>query len=262
MAKKIYVESGIVISTPYFKCPESGADFESPPEGAEIIPTNEINDDGYSYLEISEENPLSIFNEYYAKGEFASLYIGASFLHKDCNEAYDEYLQRNKDIMEVIEISAIYDKQRNILNRLCFISIIASLEAFICDVILTRITNNEEDFKNYFNALPSGSEKKAMQKLLDEDKIGHWEQRVMEHVMRNSFSDIDRIKKIYRKVFGISLTDHDGKIKKHFRKRHLFAHRNGRKKDGQYVIVTYKELETVLDDTERFAKQIMDKIAD
>ncbi|SRR5690554_1826638 len=55
MAKKSMLNLGIVISTPYFKCPESGAYFESPPEGAETIPTNKTNDDGYSYLEISEK---------------------------------------------------------------------------------------------------------------------------------------------------------------------------------------------------------------
>jgi hypothetical protein len=260
MAKKIYVNGGIVIATPYFKCPNSVAYIAVPPKDSTIIEPNRVDDNGYCYLEISEENPQSIFNEYFAKYEFAYLGLGAGFLHSNFRQVHEEYIQRNRDIFELIQVGNISGKQRNILNRLCFVSIVASLEAFVCDIILTRITEDELEFKSYFDNMLYREEKTRLQKLLDDDKVGHWEQKVMEHVLKSSFSNIDRIKRIYSRVFGISLTDYEGKIKSYFYKRHLFAHRNGREKDGRYILVTCPELEKLIEDTEQFAQQILDKI--
>ncbi len=82
MEKIIYVNGGIVINTPYFKCVDAGAFLDSPPVGAEIIEPNTVNNNGYRFLEINDEHPQSIFNAYYAKYEFASYYRGAELTIK------------------------------------------------------------------------------------------------------------------------------------------------------------------------------------
>ncbi len=261
MAKKIYVNGGIVIATPYFKCPNSQTYIAVPPKDSTIIGPNRVDDNGYCYLDISEENPQSIFNEYFAKYDFADLGLSVGFLHSDFKQVHEEYIQRNRDILKLIQFENIPEEQKNILNRLCFVSIVASLEAFVCDIILTRITENELEFKSYFENMHDGERKRQLQRLLDDDEVGHWEQKIMEHVLKSSFSNIDTIKKIYSKVFDISLTDYEGKIKRYFYKRHLFAHRNGRNKDGEYILVTCPELEKLIEDTEQFAQQILDKIS-
>ena len=51
MAKKIYVKGGILITTPYFKCPDAGCCYETPPEGSIIVEPNKVDDKGYPYLE-------------------------------------------------------------------------------------------------------------------------------------------------------------------------------------------------------------------
>ena len=82
MEKIIYVNGGIVINTPFFKCVDAGAFFDSPPVGAEIIEPNTVNNNGYRFLEINDEHPQSIFNAYYAKYEFTSYYRGAELTIK------------------------------------------------------------------------------------------------------------------------------------------------------------------------------------
>lgn len=260
MAKKIYVKGGIVITTPYFKCPDTGCCFETPPEDSIIVEPNKIDHNGNPYLEISEENPQSIFNEYYAKDGLSAFYLGAKFLYINFNQAYDQYLHRNREIRELAQESNLTDQHRNILYRLCFVSVVASLETFVCDIILTRITENETEFKTYFNKICNGYEKEKLQWLLDNDEVGHWEQKVMDYIIKSSYSDITRIKRIFKSIFRISLTDNDGKINKHFLRRHIIAHRNGRPKDGDYIMLSLCEIEKLIDDTQNFAKQIMDKI--
>lgn len=104
MGKVIYVNGGILVNTPYFKYVEAGAYFENPPNGAIILEPNKIDANGYKYLEISDEYPQSIFDEYYAKFEFASYYKGVEFLYKNFQEAYDDYAKRIELIKEVVDV--------------------------------------------------------------------------------------------------------------------------------------------------------------
>ena len=72
MGKRIYVNGGILITTPFFAYKNAGASYDLPPENSEIIEPNTITETGEPYLEISNEHPQSIFNEYYAKTFFTT----------------------------------------------------------------------------------------------------------------------------------------------------------------------------------------------
>lgn len=259
MSKKIYVDGGILITTPYFRCAGGGAKFVTPPEGAEVLETNVTNEYG-SYLEINDKYPQSIFNEYYAATFFTTLHQWAEFFHRDYIEAYNDYLRRIEDINEVIDIEGLSAKQRIIVNRLSYISIVASLETFICDTVLTKITRDEDAFNKYFESTPlSDDEKKKRQKLKD-DNLGKWEQCVIEDVMKTAFGNIKTIKKTYKDVFNISINDTGSKMKTHFYERNLLAHKNGRKKDNSYMNITKEDLNTLVTNSKTFVEQIMKKL--
>lgn len=259
MAKKIYVNGGILIDTPFFVCRGGGCYFTDQPEGAELMETNSVID-GYPCLKIDNSNPQSIFNEYYAKEFLTSNYIGAEFYYKSYNEAYEDYLQRISDIQEVIKIKGLNIKQRKIINRLSYINIVASLETFICDTILTKMTGDEDVFMNVFNKIPSGTEKDKMQNLREASLIGKWEQKVIEYIMRKSYSNIDTIKKVYGDIFKVTISDSGGKMKAIFRYRHKLAHRNGRNKDNTYINISNKELDLLISNINDFIEQILAKI--
>lgn len=259
MSKKIYINGGVLIDTPFFVCRGYGALFTEQPEGTEIMETNSIIE-GHPCLTIDDNNPQSIFNEYYAKSFFTSRYMGAEFYYKSYDEAYKDYLQRILDIQEVIGIKGLNIKQRKIVNRLSYINIVASLETFICDTVLTKITGNEDVFMNIYDKIPCGTEKNKMQNLREENLIGKWEQAVIEYVMKISYSNIDTIKRIYKDIFNISIVDLDGKMKEAFRNRHKLAHRNGRNKDNSYINITNEKLEALMVNINVFCLQILEKI--
>lgn len=259
MSKKIYVNGGILIDTPYFVCSEGGCGYSEQPEGTEILETNSIVE-GYPCLKINDDNPQSIFNEYYAKDFLTACYAGAEFYYKRYNEAYNDHLQRVQDIQEIINIKGLDIKQRKIVNRLSYLSIVASLETFICDTVLTKITGDEDIFLNFFNRMPKGTEKEKMQKMRDANLIGKWEQAVLEHVMKTSYSNIDTIKEVYKEVFNVSIADLKGKMKSIFWNRHKLAHRNGRNKDNSYINISNEQLNILINDIGDFINQILEKI--
>lgn len=57
MGKRIYVNGGILITTPFFAYKNAGAWHDTPPENSEIIEPNAITETGKFYLEISDEQP-------------------------------------------------------------------------------------------------------------------------------------------------------------------------------------------------------------
>ena len=56
MGKKIYVNGGILIDTPFFTCCDGGALFDIQPEGAGVLETNCIIEN-HPCLKIDDNNP-------------------------------------------------------------------------------------------------------------------------------------------------------------------------------------------------------------
>lgn len=263
MGKIIYVNGGIVINTPYFKCIEGGAYFYSPPDGAEIIEPDTEDGNGYRFLEINDENPQSIFNTYYAKYEFASYYIGAEFLYKSYDDVYDDYMTRIDNIKSVIPLKSESLEQQFILNRLFYLNIVASLETYICDIILTKITNCKQTFDRYYSRIYESFRKEKKQ-VLDELKEkgldGKIEQIVIDHVLNQSYCSVPKVKSIFDYLFGFQIFDDQLNIENHFQVRHLLAHKNGRTKNGEYLKIHRDDLSELLIDCQNFVNQISGEI--
>lgn len=255
MAKKIYVNGGIIVKTPYFRAIDAGAYFDIPPEGAEIIQPNETDENGYEYLEISEDNPQSIFNEYYAKYEFAT-YGSAAFLYKNYKDVHDDYKERIKSVTEIIDLQIESEEHRDILYRMFFMNIITSLETFVSDIIITKIISSLESMEAHVSQL-----KKQDQEKLDKKIGADWEQELIRLAMEKAYSNIDTIKEDLKLHFNISITDTKGKVKIHIKNRHLLAHKNGRRKDNDYFTPTKNNLLDLINDTNQFAEQIYTKVS-
>lgn len=255
MSRKIYVEGNILINTPYFKFINGGAFFTEQPADTVIIPTNTIVN-GEPTLEINDREPQSIFNEYYAKGDLTSFYTGAEFLYKDYNEVFAHYNQRKDDIKEFINVDPITEKHQSIRNNLLFVSIIGSVETFACDIILTKIVNDENSFHEYFKSIPGGKVKNEIKQKYNAVNPGHFEQKVIDYVLNDSYCNIKKIRNIFRELFLIELNN-TAKMDEYFFKRHSFAHRNGRDKDGKYISVTNEDLNNLINECSSFVQLIM-----
>lgn len=261
MGKIIYVNGNILVKTRYFKSKNAGALFNTPPEGAEIWEPNKTDKDGYRYFEINDDNPQSIFNEYYAKGGFSTYDKWVSYLYATLDEVYNSYRERINDVNGLIKIDCVNDRQKCILNKLYFISIITSLDAFICDIILTIITSDESIFERYFNSIPSNQIKVKMEDLKKQNSTGILERKVINYVLKQPYSNIKTIKDFFKNFCNAEIVDMDGRIYEYFEIRHKLVHRNGRDKDDKYIDITNENLYSLINDTKSFVDQIMSKIS-
>ncbi len=264
-SKKIYANGGILIKTPFFSYRGGGCQYDEAPKGMEIIECDE-NIDGYPCIIVDENNAPSIFNEYYAKTGFTTITSWAPFLYKSNEDNYKEYQCRIAEIYELTKIKDISEKTKQILFRQVYMGIVAAVETFVCDTILSEISNSKEAFCNYINNKElykiSDTLKGDLNRMWDKNEMGNAEQKVFDHVLKESYCDIKKIKSIYKNLLKISICDVNGKMKQYFRKRHLIAHKNGRKKDGEMDILNKSDIDGLISDANEFVKQIMDKLVE
>lgn len=142
-------------------------------------------------------------------------------------------------------------------------SIVTSLETYICDVILTKITECKQTFDRYYRCFYKSS-RKEKKKELDELKKkglnGKIEQIVIDSVLNQSYCSVSKVKRNFDYLFGIQIYDDQSIIENHFKVRHLLAHKNGRTKNGEYVKINKEILDKLLIDCQCFVDQILLKI--
>lgn len=252
--KIIFVNGNILINTPKFHYKEITA-YAEPITNADEY----INDD----IEYNESNPQSIFNEYYASGGIAAYESGIEYLFRTIDDVYSNFIDKIGDIKEVIAFDKPNSKIEGIINRLSYVSIVAAMETFMCDTLLVFVVNNEDMYNKaicYFQENSSDSEQEKIQKFKKDKKITELEQFVIEKIMHEAFSNIPIIKKIFKAIAGKSVQNTNGIMNNILLTRHLIAHKNGRKKDGEYIVVTIDDLETVINNISSFVKSIYNSV--
>lgn len=257
MGKKIYVNGGILVDSRYFRCmPDSGALFSNPPEGAEIIePIDER--EGSKCLIIDDKHPQSIFNSFFAKSWFTQLYEGADFLNRTYEDCFSEASEELKEIENVIEdITPLKDQTKESIFKFLYINVNTIVDSLICALILTTITKDELVFTEYANKMFFGKEKDALIKKKEFQGDAIWEQAVLTKIMEKSYCNIVTIQKAFTTMHFRKPIDKECAMANHFHNRHILAHRNGKMKDGEKMVISESILRTVLSDAALFIGQI------
>lgn len=266
--KNIYVDGGIVITTPFFRYQDGGAFFQMQPPDTELMACNDFLD-GKPILYIGKKSTPSMFNRYYAKEGFAAKYTWAYYFHKDYEDDYDEYIARIEEVKELMNVSNVTPDIYNIIMRQAYLGVIAALDTFVCDTILTKITQDKDAFYLYFDKfylkrfMKEDQQKKRdeLDKMWINNEQGEIEQDVISKVLDDSYCNMSTIASIYDKLFGITICDTSGKIGKHFEYRHRIVHRNGRNKgSGELDVITIDAVTILILNVNAFVNQIKNKL--
>lgn len=256
MADKVYVEGRILVDTPYLKYKEAGAFFTDAPEDAIVIPTNEKDEYG-NYLLIDEKHPQSIFDEYYAQNEFAFITGCTPIFYMTLADAYAQF---NKNISEyklLLSESLKEESNTQTLFKLVHTGVLASLDTFVLDCILSKVLNDEYCFKGFASKILK--DKTVDRERTREERI-NWEHETIDEILKKSYSNIKTIKDVFTLLYNVSLIDKNGLVNDHIYVRHLIAHRNGRKKDGSIININKSEIKEIISNVFDFVEQIYSKI--
>lgn len=256
MADKVYVEGGILVNTPYLKYKNAGAGFLKAPEGAIVIPTNVEDEDG-KYLLIDDKHPQSIFDEYYAQTWFTATTFGTPIFYITIDDAYEQFCKSISEYKLLLNEQLLDEGNAQTMFKLVHTGVLASLDTFVLDCILSIVLNDEVVFRNFASTILD--DETADDERSRNERI-KWEHETIDEILKKSYSNIDTIKDVFKLLYRVSLIDKDGLVKKHIRIRHIIAHRNGRKKDGSIIKINKADINKIISDVSGFVDQIYSKI--
>lgn len=260
MAEIIYVKGSILIKTKNFKYKGGDGCLFPIPEGTTTIePTTEI--DGFPFLVIDDRSPYSIFNTYRATGAFSSLYKSSYFYNTDANEIYQDYLGNMSQFDNMLDWTKNDGiKYDNILYKYLIVSVISIFESFVRGLIVSRVASCEDCFNKYYSKYyESLSEKKKEQ--FDRMSRGELERKIILMIYDGSYSNARKINNFFKDIYSIEESVCSGtNIGKFIKLRHQIAHKNARKEDGSYDVVSYKDVKNAVRETKKVAEKIMNRI--
>lgn len=260
MGKKIYVNGNIIVKTRYFKFKDNcGAYCPEPPEGAEIWEANKI-ENGSKFFEITDKNPQSIFNDYYAKEGFTAYDNWGNYLFQSIDEVRDNYNEQISEIKNLIIADNIHEEHNPILYKLYYAKVGTSLDAFICDVILTIITSDEILFEDFSKSRLCHKIGEDDIKKLKAKGAGFFEQKIIYNVLRESYLNTETIKEFFKKFYKLKIIIETSKLNEHFRIRHLLVHRNGRDKEDKKIMINESDIYTFIKEADTLVDEICNKI--
>lgn len=256
MADKIYVEGGILVDTPYLKYNDGGAGFSQAPEDSIVVPTN-VEDENGKYLLIDDKHPQSVFDEYYAQTWFTVTTFGTPIFHITLADAYDQFRKSISEFKHLLNEQLSDERNAQTLFNLVHTGVLASLDTFVLDCILSKVLNDENAFNGFASKILKDKNVDAKR---SRDEWIKWEHKTIDEILKKSYSNIDTIKDVFKLLYNISLSDKDGHVKDYIRIRHLIAHRNGRNKDGDIIYISKSEIQDIICNVSGFVEQIYRKI--
>lgn len=232
--------------------------MEERPCDAEIIECNTIID-GQPVLEITDKFAPSIYNEYYAKGDFVVTQCECGYLWYDPESCYKTFDRTISEIETLIHDFA--HLCTSIMYKHLCVALVATFETYVCDTFILGAINEK---RILVQLLMGGAHKKGLNFAKDnitdfidmwcENKCGSAEIEAIWRIREGTFSNLKKVRDYYRNIFGIDLKE-SMVLNNIIMIRHDLAHRNGYRKDGTKIDIS----ESIMNDwVTVFRKYVME----
>lgn len=258
MGKIIYVNGTILIRTTEFKYHvEDGCLFHIP-EGANVLEPNEIVE-GTACFVIDDKNSISIFDTFRTSGDYSSLCSGSYYFNSSYQEVYESYLLRRGELVDFMNsINDDSHLNKSYAYKLIFMNIMTLLDAFVCELYISKLTSDETLFYKQLNETKKRDNKWF--KIYIED-YGPNEERAFMYYIRNlSYINYSKINKVVKNICCCpeNVISEKSPVKSWIKLRHDVAHNNAREINGNFHYFTKDEVLDALNDVDSLIKKIMD----
>lgn len=140
------------------------------------------------------------------------------------------------------------------LNRLLYSNVISAMETYLSDKMISNVMSDEKLFRRVLTTIPDfKNEKIAVSNILD--FYAGLRAHVQEYLASQIYHKLDKIKLMYGSIFQISFPADLNAVFVAITVRHDIVHRNGKRKDGQFV-------EVLEDDVTQLIKIVVDLVLD
>lgn len=166
-------------------------------------------------------------------------------------EDFNTTLKETKQTLA--EISSLSAETKKQLLQLLYANLISKLEAFLCDTIISYVSNDEAAKQRFLCTYePLAEQRFPMKSIIA--KYKGLNSIIINALKAIVYHDLKLVAKIYKNTANVNLPT-DKVIDDAIGKRHDIVHRNGKDKDGNHTEITE-------DDVKELAEHIGDFIMD
>lgn len=252
--------------------------FENYEDPVERTPY-ESREGGYIYIwggPYDAYDELSIFAEYVPDDVIEEL---ASDLSMDCPEwtsaekpgdyedsyldlilSENEYFKAfNNNIQHVNEILASAEKMngeaKTHLFGLLYVSVITAIETYLSDTFINIVLNDDENLRTFVENNKEFAKRtfKLSEVFSKHDEIKN---DVKKYLISQLWHNLEKIKPMYKATLDIDFPSNLGSIFRAISIRHDLVHRNGKNKNGNYVVITKENIEILITDASSFIASV------
>lgn len=179
-----------------------------------------LDSNDWFWLDISE-----VYDEDYDEEQYEGI-VNKTSPYIDC-------LASIKEVRLLMDIPMKKErKARYILHRQLYASLISIMEAYLFERLLSAIDKDENLLANFF-LFYNGAHN------FDEHDIKKARKYLMENIL---YHNLDTVSQIYSETFKFKFPSCE-KIRKAIRLRHDIVHRNGKKTNGDPLVISRKDIE-------------------
>jgi hypothetical protein len=145
-----------------------------------------------------------------------------------------------------------------ILKRQIYISVIASLEAFLSETFISLTNKDSSYFRNFIETYPDFKERKIelSRIFVEQERLNDTAQKVMVEVL---YHNLGKVRLMYQTTFRIEFPDIT-KLSKCIAIRHDLVHRNGKSTSGENIEINSKIIFDLIDNVSEFVDDIAKKL--
>jgi hypothetical protein len=181
-------------------------------------------------------------------------------IQKGTTVPFRNFLQ---SVNEFQQLSTLKSEDQ-VLQRMCFSSIITALEAYIGDIMKREVLNNETLKRRFVEKSGVFTEQKMKVEAIYNFLDG-LDKRITEELDNTSFHNIQTTRKMLREVLLIEIPNNlVSELNRAVIKRHDIVHRNGRSPNGQSINVTRENvmelINLVVQCIENIDQQVLDAL--
>ena len=257
MGKIYYVNGNILIRTRDFKYHVENGCLYQIPDNANVLEPNEVVDGSPCFV-IDNKISISIFDTFRASGGFTSYDSGSYYFNSTYQEVYANYLHQRGELVDFINsISDDRQVNKSYAYKLVFINIMSLLDAFVCELYISKLTSDEDLFSKELSFFMNNVSK--YNEYMEE--YGPNKERAFVYYKREqSYINYKKIDRIIKEISCCpeDLISEDSAINCWIKLRHDVAHNNAREEDGEFHCFTKEEILNALDGVDFLIGKIMD----
>ena len=158
------------------------------------------------------------------------------------------------DINQLLEIP-VSNIIQNTFYRLIYANVITVLETYLSDAFITEIFNNSDKFRKFIESTEEFKKTKiTISEIFNEsDRIEVTARKYLSNIV---WHRLEKVSYLYKNTLNIAFSEEKQDILKAIQKRHDIIHRNGFDENGNEIIITLSEINTLILKTTTFISRI------